>query len=131
MADRRVAGERFAFDDDVWADEVERFKVGGSAHTSAVTARAQIERPDARIPVRRCDAEAADGTRLGGCAKVYVPLHAEPSRAPYGFVFAIRASASTGRLVLRLVSYGERHPPETRSVYERAHRRLHGCYPDQ
>lgn len=27
--------------------------------------------------------------------------------------------------------HGERHPAAGRSVYERAHRRLHGRYPDQ
>ena len=41
MADERVAGERFAFDEDVWVDEVDRFRVGGAAHRSAVTTRAQ------------------------------------------------------------------------------------------
>jgi hypothetical protein len=30
------------------------------------------------------------------------------------------------------VAFGERHPqPGTRSVYERAHKQLHGRYPDE
>ena len=43
MADTRVAGERFAFDEDVWAEEVGRLTATGHAHASARTARAQIE----------------------------------------------------------------------------------------
>jgi hypothetical protein len=131
VADMRVGGERFAFDDDVWTEEVGRLGTAGRAHAAAVTARAQIERPGSRVAVRACDADAADGTRLAGCAKVYVPLEAEPSRAPYGFVFAIRTDAASGRVGLRLLAYGERHPGLGRSVYERAHRRLHGRYPGQ
>lgn len=131
MADRRVAGERFAFDEDVWAEEVGRFGAAGQAHASALAARSQIERPGARIPVRPGAAEGPDGTVLAGCAKVYVPLEAAPSRAPYGFVFAIRADRAGGRVGLRLLAYGERHPGAGRSVYERAHRRLYGRYPDQ
>lgn len=81
--------------------------------------------------MRRCEPAAADGRRLAGCAKVYVPLGTEPSRAPHGFVFALRADAESGRVILRLVAFGERHPSSGRSVYERAHRRLHGRYPDR
>jgi hypothetical protein len=36
------------------------------------------------------------------------------------------------RMELQLLAFGERHPPSgARSVYERAHKRLHGRYPDQ
>jgi len=131
MADKRVLGERFAFDEDVWAEEVRRLNATGRAYENAVAARTEIERPGARIPVRACDSEASDGTLLSGCAKVYVPIDVEPSRAPYGLVFAIRAEHGSGRLVLRFIAYGERHPGRGRSVYERAHRRLHGRYPDE
>jgi hypothetical protein len=48
--------------------------------------------------------EGPDRTLLAGCAQVYVPLEAEPSRAPYGFVFAIRADQASGRVGLRLAS---------------------------
>jgi len=84
MADTRVAGERFAFDDDVWAEEVGRSTASGPAHVSARTARAQVERPGARIAVRACEGDGIDGTLLSGCAKVYVPLDVEPSQAPTG-----------------------------------------------
>jgi len=73
-----------------------------------------------------------DGTRLAGCLKVYVPLaERRPSKRPYGFVFEL-AEARDGGVTLRLLAFGERHPrPGVRSVYERAHKRLHGRYPDQ
>jgi len=60
--------------------------------------------------------------------KVYVPIiESPPSTRPYVFVFI-----PTREGVLALVAFGERHPrPGIRSVYERAHKRLHGHYPDQ
>jgi hypothetical protein len=115
----------------VWAEEVERLRLGGKARTSAIVARAEIERPGARIAMRACEPEGRDGTRLAGCAKVYVPLGAEPSEAPYGVRVRDPADRAGGGLVLRLLAYGERHPQRGRSVYERAHWRVHGRYPDQ
>lgn len=34
-------------------------------------------------------------------------------------------------LIWNFIAFGERHPdnPNTRTVYERAHKRLHGSYP--
>ncbi len=132
MADMVVPGERFAFDEDVWAEEVGRLRGTGRAHACAVGARRDIERSRARIAARPCESEGPEATGLAGCAKVYAPLGVEPSRAPYGFVFAIRVESDSGRVVLRMLAYGERHPgPGTRSVYERAHKRLHGRYQDE
>lgn len=104
MADSRVAGERFAFDEDVWGQEVGRLDPDGRARVAAAAARGRIERPGSRIAVRACAADGADGTRLTGCAKVYVPLDVEPSRAPYGFVFALRSEPPSGRVMLRLIA---------------------------
>lgn len=126
-----VGGERFAFDEDVWMEEVHRFRERGVARLAAVGARAEIERPGAQVPVRGCEKHGPDGTRLAACAKVYVPIAAAASKAPYGFVFALRADLKTGSVVLRLIAFGERHPTTGRSAYERAHKRLHGRYPDQ
>lgn len=72
----------------------------------------------------------SDGTSLPLCWKLYVPLDASgPSAAPYGFVFEL--IETLGGVALSLIAFGERHPinPNTRTVYERAHRRLHGRYP--
>jgi hypothetical protein len=123
VADRRVPGERFAFDEDVWAEEVGRFTATGRAHASAGAARAQIERRGASIAVRPCESEGADGTLLAGCAKVYVPIDVEPSLAPYGFVFVIRAETLGGRVLLRLVAYG---PPTPARPLPRPVRRAEG-----
>ena len=50
--------------------------------------------------------------------------------AASGFVF--RPGRGNGQTVVELLAFGERHPPPgTRTVYERAHKRLHGRYPDQ
>ena len=52
------------------------------------------------------------------------------SEAPFGFVFQL-AQDPDGGLVWNFIAFGERHPdnPVTRTVYERAHKRLHGRYP--
>lgn len=63
--------------------------------------------------------------------KLYVPLGRQgPSAAPFGFVFQL-ARDSGGNLIWNFIAFGERHPDNavTRTVYERAHRRLHGWYP--
>ncbi|HVY77882.1 MAG TPA: hypothetical protein VG898_05190 [Solirubrobacterales bacterium] len=62
--------------------------------------------------------------------KLYVPLGRGASEAPFGFVFQL-AQDPDGSLVWNFLAFGERHPsnPATRTVYERAHKRLHGRYP--
>lgn len=71
--------------------------------------------------LRRCEEEGRDGTRLGGCVKLYIPQPA----GRWGAVFA--AELEAGKPVLLLIAVGERHPeqPWRPSVYEIAHRRLH------
>lgn len=115
-----------------WAEEVERFAPNSPARLKAQRARREIEAGRLSLRWRRCREEgAADGTRLPGCVKLYVPLgELGSSAAPFGFVFRLQREAS-GSLSLNLMAFGERHPanPRTRTVYERAHRRLHGRYP--
>lgn len=69
----------------------------------------------------RCEAEGRDGTRLGGCVKLYIPQPA----GQWGAVFSGDKEATKPALVL--VAVGERHPerPWRPSVCEIAHRRLH------
>jgi len=71
--------------------------------------------------LRRCEGEGRDGTRLGGCVKLYIPQPA----GQWGAVLAGDEEAAKPALVL--VAVGERHPaqPWKPSVYEIAHRRLH------
>jgi hypothetical protein len=118
-----VAGEpRFELrvDDDLLAEDL--------SHATEA-ARSAIERAVAGLSadgvpassLRPCDAEARDGTRLGGCAKLYIPQ-------PDGRCGAVFSIAMAGpKPILLLLAVGERHPakPWKLSVYEVAHRRLH------
>jgi hypothetical protein len=116
-----------------WVEEVERFRSNSPARLQAQRARREIEAGRAVRAWRRCQAQgASDGTSLPGCVKLYVPLgKSGASDAPYGFVFRLQQE-SDGSLSLNAVAFGERHPdnPATRTVYERAHKRLHGRYPE-
>jgi hypothetical protein len=124
---------RVRFEPDVWEEEVGRLRPGSAMRQAAEAGRARVE---AEPPASRwlaCEAEGQGGVRLPRCVKLYLPLGREPSAAPYGFVFELVASREPEPLFsLRLLAFGERHPrPEVRSVYERAHKRLHGRYPDE
>lgn len=116
----------------IWREEVERFAVRSPARVAAERERRRLEDDGLSVEdLQRCAADGAAGTRLGGLVKVYVPMtRARASQQPFGFVLS--AGRDDRGLYLALVAYGERHPrPGTRSVYERAHKRLHGRYPDQ
>ncbi len=119
-------------DEDTWREEVERFNPRSEARIAAERERRGFERRGIDYDqVQDCDAAASDGTRLLDMQKVYVPITDEPATdRRFGFVFdRVRKGDD---LFLRVVAYGERHPPRgTRSVYQRAHKRLHGRYPDQ
>jgi hypothetical protein len=69
----------------------------------------------------RCQEEGRDGTRLGGCVKLYIP---QPD-GRWGAVLTVDQELSIPALVL--IAVGERHPERSwkPSVYEVAHRRLH------
>jgi hypothetical protein len=72
----------------------------------------------------RCQAEARDGTRLGGCLKTRLPW----PDGQWGIVL-VPVAEPTGQIALRAITFGERHPtaPWRPSVYQVAHRRLHGA----
>jgi hypothetical protein len=96
----------------------------------ATRARREIEKGDVALRWKRCRPEEADGTNLPGCSKLYIPLDKEgASAAPYGFVF--RLTQGSNGLAWVMIAFGVRHPKDRhpRSVYERAHKRLHGRYP--
>jgi len=98
---KKLSPAPIIFGSNEWAEEVERYAPNASARLKAESAR-----------------------------KLYVPLGQEGASAvPYGLVFQL---AKTDRgLVWNFIAFGERHPdnPSTRTVYERAHKRLHGRYP--
>lgn len=119
------------FDREEWLEEVERLGERSLARVQAERARREIEAGTATLSWQRCEAEGAGATSLPGCNKLYVPLGKQgASEAPFGFVFQL-AQDPDGSLVWNFIAFGERHPdnPATRTVYERAHKRLHGRYP--
>lgn len=119
------------FDREEWLEEVERLDERSLARVQAERARREIEAGTATLSWQRCEAEGEGATNLPGCNKLYVPLGKQgASEAPFGFVFQLAQDAD-GSLVWNFIAFGERHPdnPATRSVYERAHKRLHGRYP--
>ncbi len=119
------------FGEQEWLEEVERLRRRSPARTQAERSRREIEASTATLDLLKCKAQGDDGTRLPGCVKLYVPLGRQgASEAPFGFVFQL-AQDSDGDLLWSFIPFGERHPdnPGTRTVYERAHRRLHGRYP--
>lgn len=86
--------------------------------------RGRFERDGVEIKtLRRCDLEGRDGTKLSGCFKVYLP-------APNGkFGMVLRFIRDSEGLALRYLASGVRHHPRdsnAQTVYEIAHRRLHG-----
>jgi len=119
------------FDREEWLEEVERLDERSLARSQAERARREIEAGTTTLNWQRCEAEGEGGTSLPGCKKLYVPLGKQgASEAPFGFVFQL-AQDPDGSLVWNFIAFGERHPnnPATRTVYERAHKRLHGRYP--
>ncbi len=116
----------------VWREEVERFDQRSRARAAAERERRRLDRDGLSLAdVERCVEEGPDHTRLAGLVKVYVPISkAPPSERPFGFVLS--PGSSERGAYFALVAFGERHPRlGIRSVYERAHKRLHGRYPDQ
>jgi len=116
----------------VWQEEVERLKKSSSARAAAERERALLQRDGLDLrSLMPCEADGPGGTQLEGLVKVYVPITGgPPSERPFGFVFS--AERDEAGPYLELVAFGARHPrPGTRSVYERAHKRLHGRYPGQ
>ncbi len=115
-----------------WREEVERFDARSPLRAAAERERRRLEENGVSIAdLQSCAADGPDATRLRGLVKVYVPISSAPaSQRPFGFVFS--GGRDDRGTYLALVAFGERHPrPGTRSVYERAHKRLHGRYPDQ
>jgi hypothetical protein len=117
----------------VWHEEVERFAVHSEPRIAAEHARRQFEKAGLRRrQLLRCANHPVHGTELAGMFKVYVPIEDAPAlERPFGFVLS--PSHGAAEPYLAVVAFGERHPHHrgTRSVYERAHKRLHGRYPDE
>jgi hypothetical protein len=125
-----IPSARIEFREPIWDEEVGRLRQQSPARAQAQRARREIEEGRTALFWLRCAAEGSDGTALPGCRKLYVPLDAAgTSAAPFGLIF--RLTRTPTGLAWVMIAFGERHPDNarTRSVYERAHRRLHGRYP--
>lgn len=113
---------RVVFDEVALGEDVMRSGRGGAAVLQET--RRRYERDGVAVErLRGCEAEGSDGTELPGCFKVYLP---EPD-GKFGMVLAL-ASDEHG-LGLRYLAFGMRHHPKgshAETVYEIAHRRLHG-----
>lgn len=119
MADIRRLTVRF--DEEAFAEDVDHATAAG--RRVAQQARIRLEREGLRTTeARRCMAEGPDGTRLPHCVKVYLP----PPDGQWGLVLEVVRSRRT--LQLAYLAFGLRHPdqPWQPSVYQVAHRRLHG-----
>jgi hypothetical protein len=129
-AGKNPAAAPIIFGEREWAEEVERYAPNAAARLSAETARREIEGGRSDLARKPCESPGPDNTILPGCRKLYLPLDAEgASAAPFGFV--LQAMRTEKGLAWNFLAFGERHPdnPATRTVYERAHKRLHGRYP--
>jgi hypothetical protein len=127
---RKLPSAPIIFGTREWAEEVERFDPKADARLKAERARREIEAGEGKPAWGSCEAAGSHGTSLPGCRKVRIPLGREgASAAPYGFVFQLVRTQDG--LAWNFIAFGVRHPgnARTRSVYERAHKRLHGRYP--
>lgn len=134
MAEKPAPREGVAVEVDprVWVEEVERFDPRSEAREAAEAEREALEGEGIeREVLMLCEDHGGDGTRLRGRLKAYVPLGgAAPSERPYGFVLSPERRGA--ELYLELLAFGRRHArANERSVYERAHKRVHGRYQDQ
>jgi hypothetical protein len=129
-AGKKPAAHPIVFGEREWAEEVERYAPSAVPRLRAETARREIEAGRSDLVRRPCETPGPDKTILPGCRKLYIPLGEEgASAAPFGFV--LQAVRTNEGLAWGFLAFGERHPdnPATRSVYQRAHHRLHGRYP--
>jgi hypothetical protein len=118
---RGSRGAPVVFDDTSFQEDVQRLGRAGAEIARAT--RRDYERDGLpSVALRRCEEEAADGTSLPHCLKVYLP----PPAGDYGMVFQLEIVAGRGRL--RYLAFGVRHHPRESNaptVYEIAHQRLH------
>ncbi len=123
---------RVFFNEDAYAEDM--LRSGRSGWAVLREARARYETEGVEITkLRSCEAKGRDGTQLPGCFKIYLP---EPN-GKFGMVlrFTITKKApGTKRgkkapIRLRYLAFGMRHHPRgahAETVYQIAHRRLHG-----
>ena len=128
MAERHRAEVRF--DEQIWREAIRGFS--GHPLQVATSARTRLDRKGVALgELLPCEALGRDRSQLAGCAKLYLPITDGPaSQRPFAFVLQLARDAQHDLLVWVFVAFGRRHPSAgVRSVYERAHRHLHGRFP--
>lgn len=113
-----------AFDEFAIAEDLAR--LGDAGGEALAEFGREIERLGGlpRERLMACEERGRDGTELGGCVKAYVPSPA----GRFGVVMAA-VSHPARPIGLRVIAFGIRHQPREShalTVYEIAHRRLHG-----
>ncbi|MGI8593873.1 MAG: hypothetical protein ACR2ML_05830 [Solirubrobacteraceae bacterium] len=130
MADRRAARRlRVRFDEHAFALDVGRYGHRTPAREAAERAR-EIYASEGvdRAQLEPCAAEGRDGTQLAGRVKVYLPPDA--TEPPFRMLFS--PVIVEARLELAYLAFGVGHQPKgsrAPTVYEIAHRRIHGEWP--
>ena len=115
-------------DPEVWREEVERLDPGSRGRLAAERERPWLVRDGVDLTqLQRC-AEVGRWDAVARILEGAVPIgDGPPSERPFGMVFSPEPGPR-----LALVAFGEGQPRAgTRTVYERAHKRLHGRCPDQ
>lgn len=113
---------RVLFNEGAFAEDTMRSGRAGAGALRDARSEFEVEGVEMRS-LRRCDPEGRDGTRLPACLKIYLP----PPNGKFGMVF--RFVRDSDGLALRYLAFGVRHHPRASkapTVYEVAHRRLHG-----
>jgi hypothetical protein len=110
------------FDDDTLS--VDLAHLPASATMALRVFRRELRRTGGipRSRLMKCQSEARDGTRLGGCVKTYIPWPG----GRFGAVF-VPARHPDRPLALRMLAFGVRHHPRAsnaKTVYEVADSRL-------
>lgn len=117
---------RAHFDADAWEEDLASTTPSG--REAAAAARRDYERNGVPIAqLRRVAEHGHDRTVLPDCMKVYVP----PPNGRFGMIFTLKFQPD-GRPVLMFLAFGVRHHPRDSrrpTVYQLAHRRLHGRAP--
>lgn len=110
------------FDEEWWRIDLARATPAGRKVAKA--ARPEYERDGVpRAHLRPCEPDHRGGTKLEQCFKVYLP----PPAGRFGMV--LRIEMVEKRSQLHYLAFGVRHHPKgshAESVYQVAHRRLHG-----
>lgn len=122
MAARQEPRFPVRFDEEWWTADLARSTLAG--RQAAQAARLEYERDGVpRSHLRPCEADGRDGTKLEHCFKVYLP------RPTGRFGVVLRIEVGEKRSQLRYLAFGVRHHPKgshAETVYQFAHRRLHG-----